>query len=194
MSLGLIFFGTLAINLFMVGSTHASIFNRIDKLPDSDAAILMGTDLVRSDGSTNVHFINRTDAAAKLFLAGKVKRLLISGNPNNKKFNEVLEMQKVLLDRGIPENAIALDSGGIRTWETARRANRVYHIQNAIIVTDNFHAYRSLFLCRHFGIEAVAFCSVEEPANYWFWRHRIREYFARVKAVWDIAFKDPDPR
>jgi SanA protein len=179
---------TLAMNLYIVQSTQSSIFTRIEQLPSGEIGLVLGTDFLRSDGSTNVHFLNRTAAAAKLYASGKVKSLIISGNKDNKGFNEVLGMKKVLLFEGVPEKAMTLDFEGVRTLESARHARQTFHLQKVLIITDDFHAPRSIFLCRHFGIDTVAFVSGKEPMDIWYFKHRLREYFARVKAVIDTCF------
>lgn len=69
--------------------------------------MVMGTDLLRFNGSTNIHFYNRTEGAAEIFLSGKVEHLLISGNKNNKGFNEVSEIEGRLLKEGVPQNVRA---------------------------------------------------------------------------------------
>jgi SanA protein len=178
----------LAINLYIVQSTRSSIFTRIEQLPSGEVGLVLGTDFLRPDGSTNVHFLNRTAAAAKVYASGKAKSLIISGNQNNKGFNEVLGMEKVLISKGVPDRAMTLDFEGIRTLESARHARETFHLQKVLIITDDFHAPRAIFLCRHFGIDAVAFVSGKEPMDIWYFRHRLREYFARVKAVIDTRF------
>ena len=146
----------------------------------------MGTDLRRPDGSTNIHFLNRTKAAARIYAAGKVKRLIISGNPNNRGFNEVIEIRKILLESGVPSDAMTLDLDGVRTWDSIRTIAKVQQLKTVTVITDGFHAPRCVFLCRHFGIDAIAFCGDREPSGYWMFRSESREYLARVKAVLDV--------
>jgi SanA protein len=179
---------TAGINLYVVESTKSSIFARIEQLPGGRVGLLLGTDFLRRDGSTNLHFLNRVDSAAKVYASGKVKTLIISGSKNNKGFNEVLGMQKALESRGVPKETMILDFEGNRTLESVRHASQDFHLQKVLIITDDFHASRSIFLCRHFGIDAAAFSSGKEPLDHWYFQHRLREYFARVKAVIDTIF------
>jgi SanA protein len=185
-AVAVLFVVSLTINIFIIYSTEDRIFNQIKNLPQQDFELVLGTEPVRPDGSTNLHFLNRTAAAAKVFSAGKVKFVLISGSKNNRGFNEVLEMRKKILADGVPESALKLDFDGNRTWESIRRAKESYHLQEAIIITDAFHAPRAILLCKHFGIKAVAYCPGREPFGYWFVRCQVKEYFARLKAVFDI--------
>jgi SanA protein len=179
---------TAILNLCVVFAGRSRVYTDIERVPKRNVAVVLGTDLIRRDGSTNVHFLYRVDSAARVYLAGKANTLLVSGSKNNKGFNEVLGMQRALLARGIPAQAILLDFEGSRTFESARRGHETFHLQKVLIITDDFHAARSIFLFHHFGIDAVAFCSGTEPLGYWYARYRIREYFARVKAVMDTIF------
>jgi SanA protein len=174
------------INLFIVGRSTGSVFKKISGLPQTDFGLVMGTDLMRFDGTTNIHFINRTEGAAEIFLAGKVKHLLISGNKNNKGFNEVSGIEGGLLAKGVPENAMILDFDGTTTWKSSHHAREIYHLQKIIIITDAFHAPRAIFLCRHFGIDVVAFCYGNEPVGFWSLRSTAREWLARVKAFFEV--------
>jgi SanA protein len=166
---------------------HRTVF-RITDVSECETGLIMGTEPFRPDGTTNLHFLSRVTAAVELYSNGKVKRLLVSGNPRNREFDEVSEIREALLARGIPNNAIILDSGGIRTWETARRAREIYHLRKVIVITDDFHAARAVLSCEHFGIDSVAFCPGQDPVNIWFFRYRIREFFARIKMVIDMMF------
>jgi len=181
-----VFLVILGINLYIVGDTKTSIFNEIANLPQREFGLVMGTDMLRFNGSTNLHFLNRTEGAAKIFLSGKVSRLLISGNRNNGGFNEVSGIENEISAKGVPQNAMILDFGGNSTWESVRHAKETYYLHKVIIVTDAFHAPRSIFLCRHFGIDAVAFCYGEESFGFWSLRYHSREWFARVKAAFQV--------
>lgn len=177
---------TLGINLFIIFSAKSRIYHQITALPEREYALVLGTDRLRFNGSTNLHFLNRIETGAKIFEAKKVKHLLISGSKNNHGFNEVLEMEKGLLAKGVPKSAMDLDFEGNRTLESARRASDIYHLSKVIIVTDAFHAPRAIFLCRHFGIDAVAICPEKEPFGFWSLRYSVREYFARLLAFFEV--------
>jgi SanA protein len=176
------FLAVLGINLYVVDGTKTRIFNEVSAVPERETGLVMGTDLLRFNGSTNLHFLYRTEGAAKCYLAGKVSHLLISGNRNNHGFNEVLGMEGEILLKDVPKNVLILDFEGNSTWQSVRRAKQIYQLQKVTIITDAFHAPRAIFLCRHFGIDAVAFCYGEESFGFWSARYYVREWFARVKA------------
>ena len=171
----------------MVGVAQVSVLGQISQVPQREFGLVLGTDLLRFNGLTNLHFLNRTANAAEIYLAGKASRLLISGNKNDRGFNEVAGMETELRAKGVPPEVLVLDFEGNTTWESARRAKDVYHLQKIIIITDAFHAPRSIFLCRHFGIDAVAYCPDKEPFGFWFMRYHVREWLARVKAFCEVV-------
>jgi len=183
---GLFLVATMGINLFMVLRAQDCVVNHIGQLPAQEVALVLGVEPFRPDGSTNLHFLNRTSWAAEVYLSGKAKFLLLSGNQNNRGYNEVLEMQKQIISLRVPASAIELDFAGTRTWDSIRRASDVYHLRHILVITDAFHAPRAIFLCRHFGIEAVAYSPGKEPLGYWSLRSQVREYVARIKAVLDV--------
>ena len=192
----LFFLITLGINFYFIFSTKNCIFFQIANLPQCEFALVSGKEPVRPDGSTNLHFIKRTDLAAKVFSSGKVTRLLVSGNKNNRGFNEVLEMKNRILSKDVPESAFELDFDGVRTWESVHQAKENYHLQKTIVITDSFHAPRAIFLCRHFGIDAVAICPDKDPLSLWFVRYEVKEYFARLISVFDVMTRkkhEPKP-
>lgn len=177
------------INIFLVLSTKNRIVKQISNLPNQEFALVLGTEPFRPDGTTNLHFLKRTDLAAKVYAARKANHLLISGNKNNRGFNEVLEMEEKILKMNVPESVIELDFNGTRTYESIRRAAEVYHLQKMIVITDSFHAPRAIFLCEHFGIDAIAICPEKDPYSLWFFRYQFKEFFSRVIAVFEIAVR-----
>jgi SanA protein len=181
-----LFIVTLGINQYLVLSAKNRIYRDVSSLPIRETELILGTEPIRPDGSTNLHFLKRTDIAAKAYFDGKAMHLLISGNRNNRGFNEVLEMKNKFLANNVPEAALQLDFDGTRTYESIRRAKEIYHLNQIIVVTDAFHAPRALFLCRHFGIDAIALCPSGDPFGWWYLRYNVREYFARLIAVFDI--------
>jgi SanA protein len=171
-----IFMTTSGINLFIIYSARNYIFERIEALPAQQFELVLGTEPIQPDGSINLHFLNRTKAAAKVYQAGKAKEVLISGNKNNRGFNEVLEMKNKMLAENIPISALVLDFDGTRTFESIRRAKTVYHLQKVILITNAFHAPRALYYCRHFKIDAVAYYPDKDLFGFWSVRYHVREY------------------
>lgn len=97
------------------------------------------------------------DAAAELYKAHKVGKVLVSGDNHAVNYDEPTTMKNALLSRGVPEKDIALDYAGFHTLDSIIRAHKVFGIDKCAIVTDDFHLPRALFIALNEGIDAVGF-------------------------------------
>jgi SanA protein len=173
------------VNEWMVRSTRTAVFTELSALPPNDVALVLGTGKQLRSGRENPHFRNRIEAAAALYHAGKVKHLLLSGDNHVAGYDEPTDMAEALVDLEVPRSAMTLDYAGFRTLDSVVRAREVFGQRRVTLVTDDFHAARSVFLARHAGLEAVAFCSAKVSTRASV-RSRVREVGARVKAALDI--------
>jgi SanA protein len=190
----LVTIGVLALNEWIVRSTHEFIFTDKTALPQSDVALVLGTGkLLRGSGNINPHFRKRIEAAAELYHAGKVKHLLLSGDNHIAGYDEPTDMAEALMALNVPPSAMTLDYAGFRTFDSVVRAKKVFGQSQVTIVTDDFHVARSVFLARHEGMDAVAFCSAKVSTRFSA-RSRVREVGARVKAALDVYVLNTQPR
>ncbi len=178
------------LNLWVVQSTKSRVYTRTENIPPYPVGLVPGTSHRLSSGSPNTYFHERMDAAAALYQAGKVKHLIVSGDNRSRYYNEPLEMKKALLARNVPASAITLDYAGLRTLDSIVRSKKVFGQQRLVIITQPFHAYRALFICRFEGIDAVALAAGQEKWNWVAWR----EYLARAMAVFDLYIFKTQPR
>jgi SanA protein len=93
---------------------------------------------------------------------------------------------------GVPSNAITEDEGGLRTLDSIVRAKRVYGLSKATVISDDFHVARALFIADREGLDAIAFRGDSVSLRF-STKARVREYFARVKAILDLYFLDTEP-
>jgi len=183
----------VAINVWMVRSGAARTFSDPAGLPVNDVGLVLGASARTFGGYANPHFQARVAAAAKLYQAGKVKHLLLSGDNHVKGYDEPSDMKEALMKLGVPESAMTLDYAGFRTLDSVARAKAVFGQTRLTVITDDFHVSRALFLCRAEGIEAVAFCSDAVPLKD-SGKTRMREWLARVKAWLDVYVLQTGPR
>jgi SanA protein len=174
-----------AVNLLMVHAARPYIYGDIATMPRNDVALVLGTGPFTAKGNTNLHFVVRVKAAAALLKSGKVKHLLLSGDNHIRGYDEPTEMKKALLKLGVPDSAMTLDYAGLRTLDSMERARKIFGQTNLTIVTEEFHAARSVFLARHFGIEPVLFTADSLPLA-WEYPVTVREIPARVWASFDV--------
>jgi SanA protein len=179
----------LACNVWVIKSTQSRVFYDIDSLPFHTDGLVLATGKLIEKGRINQHFVRRVDAAAALYHAGKVKRLILSGD---KRHDEPMELKRALLERGVPESAMVLDNYGLRTLDSVVRAHDVFKCEKLTIISERFHDFRALFLSRYYGIDAVAYAPQDLPFR-WMIRSTLRESLARVKAVLDLYILKTKP-
>jgi vancomycin permeability regulator SanA len=122
------------------------------KQDEWDAAVPMALVLGAKQGSMTL--LERVDMAANLYLKGKVSTLLMSGDRSAAQYDEPAWMAQRAQSLGVPHNAILLDPDGKRTLDSCQRARSVFGASRVIIVTQQFHLARAVYLCRHLGLGA----------------------------------------
>ncbi|HEU5290490.1 MAG TPA: ElyC/SanA/YdcF family protein [Cyclobacteriaceae bacterium] len=189
--LGFLFF--CITNIWVVSSTKDQVLSAYDQLPDHRVALVLGTSHKTTAGLPNQFFEKRMDTAAELYKGGKIDHFILSGDNRSKFYNEPVEMRKALINRGVPASAITLDFAGLRTLDSVVRSKEVFGQSKIIIITQPFHSYRALFISDYYNIEAVA-VGASDPDLEISFKVRIREYFARTKAVLDLYVLKTNPR
>jgi SanA protein len=180
-------------NIWVVSSTKDHVLSAYDKLPDHRVALVLGTSHKTTAGLPNQFFEKRMDTAAELYKIGKIDHFILSGDNRSKFYNEPVEMRKALINRGVPASAITLDFAGLRTLDSVVRSKQIFGQDKIIIITQPFHSYRALFISQFYNIDAVAVVASEPELEISF-KVRIREYFARTKAVLDLYVFKTAPR
>lgn len=161
--------------------------------PQRRVAIVFGAGLSR-DGSPSPVLRDRVAVAAELYFAGKVKKLLMSGDNRVANYNEPKAMQEYALRLGVPEGDIVLDYAGRRTYDTCYRARSIFQVGDAILVTQRFHLPRALYVCNRLGVPSVGVPAdrraYRRPATiYW----NLRETVATMIAFWEVHVSRPVP-
>jgi SanA protein len=176
---------TVLSNIWVVSSTRNQLFNELNELPNKQVTLVLGTSKRLVGGQPNPFFEHRMDAAARLFHEGKTSNFLLSGDNRERYYNEPKDMKQALLDRGVPEQIISLDDAGLRTYDSILRCHEIFGQDSFIIVTQEFHAYRALFISNYYGLNAVAYTAAKVDV-YRATKVNLREVLARPKAVIDI--------
>jgi len=172
--------------LIVLKSAEGKIFSVAD-LPSASVVIVPGASVL-SSGKPSSILADRLLTAIDLYRAGKVKKFLLSGDHGQVNYNEVEAMGQFLLDQGIPADDIVLDHAGFDTYDTMVRAREVFRVTSAVVVTQEFHLPRAIYLGRAVGLEITGIAADRQTylkMNYFVFR----EYFARVKAVLDVWFQ-----
>jgi SanA protein len=165
----------------------------VTDVPARRVAIVFGAGLWR-DGSPTPILYDRVATAADLYHAGKVEKLLLSGDNRYVDYNEPAAMRELALTLGVPDEDIVLDYAGRRTYDTCYRAKAIFGVTEAILVTQKFHLPRALYLCNRLGVDAVgvnADLRDYRRASVLYWN--LRELVATTAAVWDVTIRHPIP-
>lgn len=143
-------------------------------------------------GMPNRVLQERLDMAMILYHEGKVKKLILSGDNRTVDHNEPEAMKRYLLEKGIPEEDMILDYAGRRTYDSCFRSKEVFGIESLIIITQDFHLPRALYLCNSIGVDAVGIAADTNYPVQWFDSY-FREVPATIQAWIDIVFRKPVP-
>ena len=183
-------------NQLVVNNAKGKAFFEIDSIKYNKVGLLLGTTpQARFDRITNYFFIYRIDAAEQLYKAGKIEKILISGDENSLDgVNETVCMRDSLVERGVPANAIILDGKGYRTICSVINANKVYGLKSFTIISQMFHNERAIYQAEHLGldVENIQAYNAKAPKSRRAYLTTIREYFARVKMFMDIITYDEE--
>lgn len=190
---GLLILFILFCNVWVIASTRKWVYSDPSALPPFRAAVLLGAGGATADGKPNPYFTGRVEAAARLYLGGHVRHILASGSNPTPRYNEPPEMRRALIDSGVPASAVTLDYAGFRTLDSVVRAWKVFGLRRFLVVSQEYHNFRAVFLARHYGLDAWAYSAPEVPEPPFAWR-RMREVLARVKAVLDLYVLKTEPR
>lgn len=191
-ALGVIFLTFALPRLVTALATYRHIFKPQDA-PAQKVAIVFGAGLWR-DGSPTPVLRDRVAAASELYFSGKVEKLLMSGDNSYDYYNEPGAMRSYALELGVPDEAIVLDYAGRRTYDTCYRARDIFGIAEAILVTQNFHLPRALYVCNRLGVSAIgveADRRIYNRRSLFYWH--LREIPATLVALWEVHISRPTP-
>jgi SanA protein len=181
-------------NFWVLRSSRPAIVTDLARLPVNEVGLVLGTSRYNGDGvSPNPFFQGRMNTAARLYHAGKVRHLLVSGDNGHAGYDEPTWMCEALVARGVPRSAITLDYAGFRTLDTMARAKAVFGLQRFTIITDDFHQARCVFLAHSLGLDVVGFPS-ERVKLWWSKKVRTRELASRTWACLDVYVFHTKPR
>jgi len=176
---------------YVVRVTKPYTFSSIEDIPHKKTGLLLGTTKKGKHGE-NPYFTWRIDAAVALLEAGKVDEILISGDNSTESYNETQDMFESLLERGVDSDQIRLDYAGFRTLDSVIRAKKVFNCSELIIISQEFHNQRALYIALMNEIDAVAFNAKDSQHknNY----THYREVLAKAWTVLEVHLFGTQPK
>lgn len=181
----------LSINFYVVGTTKAKIIKNNDysKLRDVDCIVILGAGIWGDKPSPMLQ--DRLEEGIKLYNEGIAPKIIMSGDHGRDGYDEVNIMKEYAVNKGIPSEDIFMDHAGFSTYESIYRAKEIFDADNIVIVTQEYHLYRALYIADKLDINAYGINS--DPRQYSGQLFReIREVLARNKDFINCVIK-PEP-
>ena len=181
-----------AIGLIVVGiidykvkaETNPLIYHSVNTIPGANVAIIFGAG-IRGDHPTK-YLQDRLDKGIELYNSKKKYKLLLSGDNGSNKHDELTVMKHYCYEHGVDTTKIFLDFAGFDTYSTMYRAKHIFKIDKAILVSQEYHLNRAIYIGNKLGIQSVGLsANIGEYRNYNY--VRFRECFTIVKSVIDLA-------
>ncbi len=177
----------LAINFYVGQKSGPYIFQGINDLPKAGTALVLGAK-VYQEGVMSGMLQDRADTAIELYKEKKVEKILVSGDHGREDYDEVNTAKNYLLENGIRGEDIFLDHAGFDTYDSLYRAKEIFEVSSVIIITQNFHLPRAVYIGKELGIETYGI-SADKHSYAGIEYNKLREIFGRVKAFLDISFQ-----
>jgi SanA protein len=180
-------------NLRIISAHRDRLYSDVSQIPARETGLVLGANRVLGDGRPNLHFVSRMDATAELYRAGKIKRVIVSGDNGRRDYDEPSMMKEALVARGVPASAIICDYAGFRTLDSVVRAHTVFGLKECIIITQRYHNTRALEIAGATGLDALGFCAKDVIFRHSV-RTELREVASRTVAVLDLYVWHRHPR
>ncbi|MDN3020388.1 ElyC/SanA/YdcF family protein [Streptomyces sp. S.PB5] len=159
-------------------------------VPRTEVAVVFGAGLWNDEPSP--YLAHRLDAAAKLYREGRIEVVLVTGDNSREEYDEPDAMRTYLTEHGVPDRRIVSDYAGFDTWDSCVRAKKIFGVDEAVLISQDFHIRRAVALCQEAGVRSYGI-GVEARHDVTWYYGGAREILAAGKAAVDAVF-EPDPR
>jgi vancomycin permeability regulator SanA len=184
----------LALVAYVPVATLTRSFDDSATVPTEPVAIVFGAGIGGGDDLSPM-LADRVQAAVDLYRAGRVRKLLMTGDNSSVSHDEVSPMRRYAIARGVPAEDIRLDYAGFSTYDSCYRARVIFGVTHAVLVTQRFHLSRALYTCLQLGVDAVGLGTPDWGVysdglmSY----YSLRESLATLKALWELHITRPPP-
>lgn len=145
----------LGINYYVKYVTKDRIIkeDEISKYGNFDCIIVLGAKIWKDKPSPMLS--DRLDEAILLYQKGLAPKIIMSGDHGQDNYDEVNPMKDFAIEKGVPSENIFMDHAGFSTYDSIYRAKEIFQSKNIIIVTQEYHLYRALYIAKKLGLNAV---------------------------------------
>ena len=173
-----------------IGGRSVIKVEKANEFNNVDCIIVLGCQ-VKDNGKPSDMLADRLKRGIELYQQGVAPKIIVSGDHGRTEYDEVNTMKQVVIDAGIPSSDVFMDHAGFSTYESLYRAKEIFEADKLIIVTQEYHLYRALYIAKQLGIEAYGVNS--DFHTYWGQSNReVREILARCKDFVKTIFR-PEP-
>ncbi|MDU5110026.1 MAG: ElyC/SanA/YdcF family protein [Clostridium sp.] len=190
-----LFIASLIIVILAISSVNSYkkyIYNIEDIPKGNDAIIVLGAG-VRSDGTPSDILSDRLETSIEVYNEGAASALILSGDHGREEYNEVGAMKDYVLSNNIDESTVFMDHAGFSTYDTMYRAKEIFKVKSAVIVTNEYHLPRALYIARKLGIEAYGVKS-DKRGYQLMDSYKKREVLAKLKDFAYVNIIKPEPK
>ncbi len=173
-----------------IGGKNIIASDTAGEFENVDCILVLGC-RVRADGSLSDMLKDRLTRGIELYENGAAPKLIMSGDHGQKEYDEVNAMKAFAIKNSVPSSDIFMDHAGFSTYESLYRAKEVFEADNIIIVTQEYHLYRALYIAEKLGIKAYGVSS-DYHTYRGQWGREMREILARCKDFVKVILK-PEP-
>lgn len=183
--------GWLLIANALILSYHGFIVSA-STVPARPVGLVFGGGM-KSPGVMSDMQTDRVIQGVALYKAGKVQKLMMTGDDGGYVGDEVTFMKQYAIDQGVPAQDIMVDPHGYRTYESCYRERYIYGLTSTIAISQEFHLSRIMYLCQGFGIDTIGVAADLHDYGFYSYKMSVREALARLKAFWQFAITHPKP-
>ncbi len=181
----------LSINAYVALIGRQYIDNAND-VPKADAILVLGA-YVFPDGTLSNMLNDRLTTGYELYKSGKAQKILVSGDHGRRNYDEVNAMKSYLVGCGVPGQDVFMDHAGFSTYESIYRARDIFQVKKLLIVTQDYHLRRAVFIARELGLEAYGVPADLHDYGPVMYQYGLREIIARNKDFFLAAIIKPKP-
>lgn len=188
----LIFFMIVPFSLVLVLNQYYKqfIYTDVKSVPTTRVAIVFGAGLSETGTEPSGVLEARIMAAIDLYKAGKVEKIIMSGDNRYLNYNEPQVMIEYAKANGVSSLDLQADYAGRRTYDTCYRAKYIFGVEKAVLITQDFHLTRALYTCSSLGIDAVGYVADNNnDQNEWY--YTFRDFAATLLAYWELNVNPP---
>lgn len=158
-------------------------YSYTEHVPECYTAIVFGAGI--RDGKPSKYLKDRLDAGIRLYEAGKVQRLLLSGDNGSRNYDELKVMRDYCIAKNVKAEDLFLDFAGFDTYSTLYRAKEIFEVDKAVLVSQNYHLDRAIYIGRSLGLDSYGYAA--DIGHYGgYRRNMLREVLATVNAFVEV--------